>query len=168
MIRATRTVIAALLVAQLGCAGAASYQPRPSPRIAAVHVNERVYVRDGQRYEIGLFGGKGEELVAGNETATALMRKHRSKQIWSWSLFGLGLGIAIAGNALLWTEDANVFPVRGLAVSWLGIASMAAALAFSGSARHDFVNAVNIYNDSLEGPIAPGAFDALPPPPGGR
>ena len=33
---------------------------------------------------------------------------------------------------------------------------------------HDLDNAVNIYNDALEGPIAPNAFDALPPPPGGR
>jgi hypothetical protein len=168
VIRATRTVIAALFVAPLACAGAASYEPRPSPRIAAVHINGRVYVRDGQRYEIGLLGGRGEELVAGNDTATALMRKHRSKQIWSLSLLGLGLGTAIAGNVLLRADDANALPVRGLAVSWLGIASMAASLAFSYSAHHDLVNAVNVYNDALEGPIAPRAFDALPPPPGGR
>ena len=99
--RAARAVTAALLVAQLACAGASSYEPRRSPRIAAVHINGRVYVRDGQRYEISLLGGGGEELVASNEAATALMRKHRRKQIWAWSLLGLGLGTVIAGNAML-------------------------------------------------------------------
>ena len=86
------------------------------------------------------------------ETATALMRKHRNKQIWGWSLFGLGLGTSLAGNTLIWTNDTNGFPFRGLAVAWLGIAQMVASLAFFNSARHDLVNAVNIYNDAPDRP----------------
>jgi hypothetical protein len=167
MIRAVRSVGAALLVAQLACAGSASYQPRPSPRIASVHINGRVYVRDGQRYEIGLLGGGGEELVANNETATALVRKQRRKQIWATSFFGLGLGTSIAGNALFWTADAQDSR-RGLAIAWLGLVPLVVSAAFFNSARHDLENAVNIYNDALDGPIAPNAFDALPPPPGER
>lgn len=165
MIRAARSVTAALLVAQLACAS--SYEPRRSPRIAAVHVNGRVYVRDGQRYEIGVFGGGGEGLVANNDAATALMRKHQRKEIWGWSLFAVGLGTSIAGNTWLRTADAdNRRP--GLAVAWLGLVPMLASLVFFTSARHDLVNAVNVYNDALDGPIAPDAFDAAPPPPGGR
>ena len=167
MIRVVRSVSAALLVMQLACAGAASYQPRPSPRIATVHINGRVYVRDGQRYEIGLFGGGGEELVASNETASALMRKHRRKQIWATSLFGLGLGTSVAANALFWTADAPDRG-RGLAIAWLGLVPIVVSAVFFNSARHDLESAVNVYNDALEGPIAPNAFDALPPPPGGR
>ena len=166
MIRALRSVSAALLVTQLGCAGAASYQPRPSPRIASVHINGRVYVREGQRYEIGLLGGGAEELVAANETATALARKHRRKQIWATSLFGLGLGTSIAGNVLFWTADAQDRR-PGVAIAWLSLIPLVASAVFFNSARHDLENAVNIYNDALEGPIAPNAFDALPPP-GGR
>lgn len=167
MIRAIRSVGAALLVAQLACAGAASYQPRPSPRIAAVHINGRVYVRDGQRYEIGFLGGGGEELVASNEMATALVHKHRRKQIWAVSLASLGLGASIAGNALFWTADAGD-ERRGLAIVWLSLIPIVASAVFFNSARHDLDNAVNIYNDALDGPIAPNAFDPLPPPPGGR
>ena len=167
MIRAVRSVGVALLVAQLACAGAATYQPRPSPRIAVVHINGRVYVRDGQRYEIGLLGGGAEELVASNDTAVALARKHRRKQIWSMSLFGVGLGTAIAGNTLFWTADAGD-ERRGLALVWLSLIPIVASAVFFNSARHDLDNAVNIYNDALDGPIAPDAFDPLPPPPGGR
>ena len=166
MTRAARAACAALLVAQFGCAGASSYEPRRSPRIAAVHINGRVYVRDGQRYEIGLLGGGGEDLVAGNDTATALIRKHRRKQIWSGSLLGLGLGTVIAGNALFYAADDR--NGAGIAVAWIGLIPMVVSAALSNSARHDLVNAVNIYNDALEGPIAPDAFDALPPPLGGR
>jgi hypothetical protein len=167
MIRVVRSVGAALLVAQLACAGSASYQPRSSPRIASVHINGRAYVRDGQRYEIGLFGGGGDELVANNEAATALMRKHRRKEIWATSLFGLGLGTSIAGNALFWTADPQDNR-RGLALVWLGLVPMLASAVFFNSARHDLENAVNVYNDALEGPIAPHAFAPSPPPPGGR
>jgi hypothetical protein len=123
-------------------------------------------VRDGQRYEIGVLGGGGEELVAGNEAATALMRKHRRKQIWSGSLLGLGLGTVIAGNALFYAADDR--NRSGIAVAWIGFIPMVASIVLSTSARHDLVNAVNIYNDALEGPIAPDAFDPLPPPLGGR
>jgi hypothetical protein len=167
MMRAARSVGAVLLVAQLACAGAASYQPRPSPRIAPLHINGRVYVRDGQRFEIGLLGGGGgEALVAGNETATALMRKHQRKQTASWILFGLGLGTSIAGTTLVFTGDDH--ERLGVGLAWLGLLPMAISLGFSLSARHDLVNAVNVYNDALEGPIAPDAFHPLPPPPGGR
>jgi hypothetical protein len=169
VIRAVRSVAVALLVAQLACAGAASYQPRPSPRIAAVHINGRVYVRDGQRYEIGMLGGGAEELVANNEMATALAHKHRRKQVWAMSFFGLGLGASIAGNALFWTADAqDTNRARGLAIVGLTLIPIVASAAFFNSARHDLDNAVNIYNDALDGPIAPNAFDPLPPPPGGR
>ena len=169
MIGALRSVGAALVVAQLACAGAASYQPRPSPRIASVHINGRVYVRDGQRYEIGLLGGGAEELVGGNEMATALAHKHRRKQIWAVSLTCLGLGASMAGNALFWTADEHDSGrARGLAVVGLGLIPIVASAVFFNSARHDLDNAVNIYNDALDGPIAPNAFDPLPPPPGGR
>jgi hypothetical protein len=169
MIRAVRSVGAALIVAQLGCAGAASYQPRPSARIASVHINGRVYVRDGQRYEIGLLGGGGEALVASNDMATALMRKHHRKEIWGVSLFSLGAATSIAGNAMFWTADpGDSGRGRGLAIAWLGLVPIIASAVFFNSARHDVENAVNIYNDALEGPIAPDAFDPSPPPPGAR
>ena len=65
------------------------------------------------------------------------------------------------------TADSNdIGP--GIAVTWLGLVPLAVSLAFQGSARYDLVSAINVYNDALEGPIAPGAFDAPPPPPGGR
>jgi hypothetical protein len=166
MMRAVRSVGAVLLVAQLACAGAASYEPRPSPRIAALHINGRVYVRDGQRFEVGLLGGGGEALVAGNDTATALMRKHERKQTASWILFGLGLGTSIAGNTLFFNGDGH--DRLGVGLAWLGLVPMATSLVLLLSAQHDRVNAVNVYNDALEGPIAPDAFQAPPPPPGAR
>ena len=79
----------------------------------------------------------------------------------------MGLGTAIAGSAMSLTADANDRG-PGIALTWLGLVPMAASLVFLSSARHDLVNAVNVYNDALEGPIAPNAFDAPPPPPGGR
>jgi hypothetical protein len=167
MTRAVRVVSAAVLVAQLACAGAGSYEPRPSPRIAAVHINGRTYVREGQRYEIGLLGGNGEALVAGNEQATSLMRKHRRKQLWTWSLLGLAIGTEVAGGAMLATSD-EYHRGPGMAVTWLALVPLLTSLVIATSARHDLVNAVNIYNDALEGPIAPDAFEDPPPPPGGR
>lgn len=168
MSRVARSLCVAILVAQLACAGASSYEPRPSPRIAAVHINGRVYVRDGQRYEIGLLGGNGEALVAGNDAATTLARKHQHKAIWGWSLFGLGLATSITGNALVFSRDANDRPPGLVIVPLLGLLPLVASAVLLASARHDLVNAVNIYNDALDGPLAPDAFAPAAPPPGGR
>jgi hypothetical protein len=50
----------------------------------------------------------------------------------------------------------------------LGLIPMAVSFAFQSSARYDLVNAVNVDNDALGGPIAPNAFAAPSPPSGGR
>jgi hypothetical protein len=165
MTRAARAVGVALLVAQVGCA--TSYEPRRSPRIAAVHVNGRVFVRDGQRYEIGILGGNGEALVGGNEAATALMRKHRTKQIWGVSLLGLGIAAGITGQVMFQTADPHDRG-PGVLVGALALFPVLAAAVVVASSRHDLANAVNLYNDALEGAIAPDAFEPPPPPPGGR
>jgi hypothetical protein len=56
----------------------------------------------------------------------------------------------------------------GALVGALAIIPMLAAAVIVASARHDLANAVNLYNDALEGPIAPDAFEPPAPPPGGR
>ena len=92
---------AAALLATSGCAVTGTYEPRPSARISSVDATGyRIFVRDGERHEVGLLGGGAEELVRGDEAAVTEVRAHRRDRILAWSFLGLGLGGFTAGTIL--------------------------------------------------------------------
>lgn len=155
----TAVVALALLLAHAGCAVTGSYEPRPSPRISPVDVTgQRVFVRDGRRYEVGLLAGGGaEDLVRGNELALSEARKVPRNRILGWLGFGLGVGATVSGGYFGLERDRQR---SGLASELFfgGFASLLASIAFTSASNHHLVDAVDIFNDGLE-PPAP----AVPP-----
>jgi hypothetical protein len=160
----TATVVVALLFAQSGCAITGTYEPKPSRRIAPLDVAGRVYVREGRRYNVGVFGS-AEDLVRGNDLAVAEARASFRKSTAGWLLYGIGTSL-LATGIILDASRRTETPVETALI--LGsLVPLIASAPFIAGATVSRQNAVNIYNDSLEGPIDPHAFDE-PPPPGGR
>lgn len=115
---------------------------------------------------MGLLGGGAEALVAGNEQAVAHARTHRRESILGFTFLGVFAGAYAAGTYL--TLEGDDHDTLGGVVFLSSLAPLLVSTVLAVSARRELENAVNIYNDSLEGPIAPKAFDFPPPPPDGR
>jgi hypothetical protein len=157
-VNARRLVAFALLVVNGACAATGSYTPRTSPRIAVVDGRGRTFARDGRTYSLGL-AGSAEDLVAGNAVAVDHARRYRRQMITGLTLAGLGVATFATGATLgLGVAGEDRRPV-GAIVAVTSIVPNLVSLFFTSSARQDLENAVNIYNDGLDGPIAPDAFD---------
>jgi hypothetical protein len=151
------------LAAHAGCAVTGTYEPRPSPRISKLDPTGRVYVRDGRRFELGL-AGSAEDLVRGNELAVEHARRYRRRQTAALAVYGLGLASFGTGLGLLVPprrSDGRF--VAGNVLFLASSVSMIVAAVFFSSAIGNLEDAVNIYNDALEGPIVQDQ-----PVPGGR
>lgn len=147
--KATRSGCLGVALAVLATGCAATYQPQPSRRIALVHTSGRVFVRDGQRFEVGMLGGGAEALVAGNDLALSRARKLRRDSILAGSFYGLGVATFVTGAVFLTGDDE-----RGLSTGLMlgSLAPLIVSGVFFASARRELLNAVNVYNAALEGP----------------
>ena len=156
MSRAARTVAVAagLLLAHAGCAITGTYEPRPSPRITPLDVTgQRVFVRDGRRQEVGLFGGGAEELVRGDDAAVAAVRPYRRNRLLAFTLSTAGLGAFGAATYFSLERDQR-HEALGADLFFGGFLSSLVSLAFTSAATHDLMNGVTIFNDDLAAPPA--------------
>jgi hypothetical protein len=151
-----RLVALALLVVTSGgaCAARGSY----TPRIAVVDARGRTFVRDGRTFSTGL-AGSAEELVAGNAIAVDHARRYRRQAITGLTLAGVGVAAVATGAALGLGAAGEDRRGAGAIVAVTSIVPNLVSLFFTMAARQNLENAVNIYNDGLDGPIAPDAFD---------
>ncbi len=167
-----RLACSALALAALpllsGC-GAATYTPRPSPRIQMMTDNgSMVLVKNGRTYPFGMFGGQLEEAVQGNPQAEAEAHAFRTKTTTGFILNmvgsvagGVGAGVRVANQ--ISDTPSNGLMAGSIALVLGGLALSIAGSALQSSAQPHVWNAINIYNDGL--PAYP-AYPAYPTYPG--
>ncbi len=148
-----RQVIAvvALVSCTVGCSSA--YIPQPGPRVSVVmDSGSLAYVRDGKRYEGGIFGGEIEEAVRGNARAEEYARDYKNGLTTGFALSILGVG-GMIGGSVVGVAGAN----RGSdnsALTGVAIIGAGAVLDLVGAfitiaALPHLYDAVNAYNDGL-------------------
>ena len=161
-----------------GCS--TSYVPRPSPRVAVVMKGGTPsYVRDGQFYAGGGFGGDFDKAVQGNPEAEAHARAYQDGMLAGFltSLggavsMGAGVGVLVADSKRSPDDASSSAQTAGLVLIAGGLAaSIVSAVLFSNAQPHHW-DAINIYNDGLPDsmgvprpPYAPYAVPPLPPQP---
>src|SRR5579883_293125 len=103
-VRARAAALVALLApTSLGCAS--SYVPRPGPHVAMVEDSNGIsYVRDGVKYDGGLFGGDIEEAVAGDPRAEDYARQYKSGVTTGFVMSMVGVVGIVGGSGLIGAE----------------------------------------------------------------
>jgi hypothetical protein len=139
-----------------GCA--TRYQPRPGPRISIVMSGGAPkYVRDGQEFTIGPFGGGLTDAVASDPEALEAAETYESRTTTGVILVGVGALCTAAGLVLIISEVNRSPEDRDGARTGLGAGALLCAVGglLSGSivamtAPPYHWDAINIYNDHAE------------------
>jgi hypothetical protein len=136
---------AVALLVTTGCG--AVYHPRRGPRIVRA---EGGYVRDGQRYDVGMLGGGAVDLVAPNVRAAEFAGRKRSLAFKGLALYAVSLATMIAA-----IPASQAAPGRAREpVFWGLLGSGVVGVGFSiyvgerGDAA--LADAINVYNDDVE------------------
>lgn len=154
-VRARAVAVLALLApTSLGCAS--EYVPRPGPHVALVQDGGTIsYVRQGQKYDGGIFGGDIEEAVSGSPRAEAYAREYKTGMTTGFIMTMVGALGAVGGAVYLGDAEsqtpvsssaattATVVMLSGLVVELVG-AGIAAR------AQTHLYDAVNVYNDDVD------------------
>jgi hypothetical protein len=139
--RALALATALALVPAAACS--TTYQPRPDPRVGVViRRGGAFYVKDGQLTPVGPFGGDLEPLVAGHPESARLARRARRQLQVGVPLYVLGLAGIVASLAAV-SGNAR-WPLVGA-----GAAGAGTGLSLIGAGFTNGVDAVNVYNDSV-------------------
>jgi hypothetical protein len=152
-------LVAGLVSCTLGCSSA--YVPQPGPRLSVIMDHGSLaYVRDGKKYEGGLFGGDIEEAVQGNAEAELYAHKYKTGMEAGFAttmggVAGLLGGLVVTGlGAESQTKNLTV-PVTGLVIMGVGlVAYLTGAFVMLNAVPHLY-DAVNAYNDGVPPPPAP-------------
>ena len=144
-----RLGVMVLIAAQALVACTSAYQPRRTSHVAMVMEAGRFQLdRNGQRYDLGLFGGDLEEAVAPHAAAMDHAATYRHQLLGGFALsvaaavpLGVGLGMTLDQNA------------RGTE-SWTGPSQLVGAvvayvvgLSLVTGAQTHLYDAINEYND---------------------
>ncbi len=172
MRRAWGMAAAALtLVALVGCSSA--YTPRPGRRLSVLMQGGKVvYVRDGQRFDHGAFGSGLQKAVRGVPQAEAAAGEYHERSVngviaLSLSLVAIIVGAGRMGYHLSQEHNPDYIDV-GLLVG--GFVAYGYGLHQIATAQPYLYDAINIYNDSVEGfvPRPPPGGAWVPPAPAPR
>jgi hypothetical protein len=164
----SRLALAAMGASTLGCSS--TYMPRPSPRVSLVmDSGSYAYVRDGKKYEGGLFGGDLDEAVKGNPEAEHYASAYKGGIATGFVLslvgaVGIGVGAGVAGSELAnQPPGSSSVPVTGLVVMGAGLlVSIIGDVVILNAAPHLF-DAINAYNDGLQAAAPPAPAQAPAP-----
>jgi hypothetical protein len=153
--------VAFFLCSTVSCAS--SYVPQPSPRVSLVmeEGGGYGYVRDGQKYAGGLFGGDIDKAVQGNPKAEAYARAYKTGRATGFTLTTIGLAGVLGGLTVLGVDSsqsrATSVPPTGFIIAGAGLfVELIGAILTLNALPHLF-DAVNAYNDGLLGGPPPGA-----------
>jgi hypothetical protein len=156
-----------LLSSSLGCSS--SYVPATSPRLSIVMEGGRYsYVRDGKKFDAGVFGGDIDEAVRGNPKAEKYARQYKNGLVTGFVLTMLGTaglvaGLAVAASDAPQQPSGQPFPPTGPVIALTGAAiEIVGVIVTTAAFPHQF-DAVNVYNDGVAPP--PPAPSPQPPPP---
>jgi hypothetical protein len=138
-----------------GCAS--SYTPRPSPYLAPVELAGcSGYMRDGQCFAPGFWGGGGLSLVKGVPAAEARMQPYRSERT-ATNLFALlSLATVSAANvaalaALLGDQSqSGKWVIAGFVLVDVAIVSAIFAAHYGRKSHRTRLESVNLYNQAVE------------------
>jgi hypothetical protein len=148
-----RAAIALLVSFSLGCSS--GYTPLRSPRVAIVmEGGSHAYVRDGVKYEGGLFGGDIEAAVQGNPRAEAEARTYKNLVVGGFALSIAGETSALAGVVLMGKDATQnqAMSTPGPILLGAGLLAYLVGLGLLFSGPPHLFDAVNIYNDGLSPP----------------
>jgi hypothetical protein len=136
---------------QTSCA--TTYEPRPGRHISAADAVDRTFVRDGQRFTLGFFGGGGAEaLVAGNDRAIAQARTYRHLRTAGLVTCATTLAaVALSAGLLLRINDSRAYETAGVVTLSASVPAAIGCGVLVGESRGALLNAINIYNDSVDG-----------------
>jgi len=178
----TRAVVLLALLAptSLGCAS--SYVPRPGPHVALAQDGGTIsYVREGVKYDGGIFGGDIEEAVSGSQRAEEYAHEYKTGMTTGFIMTMVGAlgaigGAVWMGDAASQTPVSNSGMTSATIVLISGIVVELVGAGIAARAQAHLFDAVNAYNDDVDtgrvraapqvyGPpaVAP-ASTALPPP----
>jgi hypothetical protein len=183
-VRARALVLVVLLApTSLGCAS--SYVPRPGPHVALVQDGGTIsYVRDGVKYDGGIFGGDIDQAVSGSPRAEEYASQYKNGMTTGFVLTMIGSVGLIGGASLLGAEEAQTpswdsTTTTAMIVMLSGLVVELVGAGIAARAQTHLYDAVNVYNDDVDTgwlraappgfappappPVAP-ASPALPPP----
>ena len=126
------------------------------------------YVRDGKKYEGGIFGGQLEEAVQGNEQAEEYAHEYKTGTVTGFALSTVGLAALIGGVVLLavqaaQTPSGQTVPPTGLFIALGGLGLDIAGNIVALNAQPHMTDAINAYNDGLlRRPSSPPAAHGPP------
>ena len=172
-VRARALVLVTLLApASLGCAS--EYVPRPGPHVALVQDGGTIsYVREGVKYEGGIFGGDIEEAVSGSQRAQEYAREYKTGMTTGFVLTMIG-ALGAVGGAVWLGDAASQTPVSdsGMTSATIvlisGIVVELVGAGIAARAQTHLYDAVNVYNDDVDtGRVraGPNVYGPPPPPP---
>lgn len=145
-----RFVASLLLLALTACSTA--YVPRRTSRLALVMDGGRHQLdRNGQRYELGLFGGELEEAVAPNAQAMDHAASFR-QQLLSGFVLGIASSIPIGVGVGMTLDDSRRGRDNVLGPSLLlgGLVAYAVGMGLIVGAQPHLYDAINTYNDWVD------------------
>jgi hypothetical protein len=118
------------------------------------------YMRDGKKYEGGLFGGDIEEAVHGNPRAEEYAHQYKTGMVTGFilSMLGataVGVGGGVIGAQAAETSNGQSLPPTGLIVMGAGLVVEITGLIIELNAMPHMTDAINAYNDGIALPSAP-------------
>jgi hypothetical protein len=154
MIGRCTAALSAVLVVAFGTGCSSAYIPRRSARLSMrMDSGSLVYERDGKKFVGGLFGGDLDEAVQGVPLAEKYAADYKTGVTGGFVLVLAGAAGVVAGTSL----DASEYSQRGSSVpGWstigAGLVAYLAGLAWMLSSQPHLYDAVNAYNDAVDGP----------------
>jgi hypothetical protein len=156
MSRRAATLLLLVPLAPLAIGCSSSYTPAASPRASLVMAGGTLaFVRDGKKYEGGLFGGNLEEVVRGSPQAQEYAHQYKSGMVTGFALTMIGLAAALGGlvltssDAVRVSQNGESLPPTGLLIAGGGLLVELVGLAIESNAAPHLYDAINAYNDSL-------------------
>lgn len=141
------------------CAG--GYLPRPTrhARLVQDYGGHAVY-KDGIRYEVGFFGDGLTIALADNPHAHAYAQQYYDDNRNGMLLYVLGLVGIVASPVVAFSGNSDSGRVTGsqvgtmLALMGAGLAASTVGVVFLAQAPRRLHDAINVYNDDIDAPLA--------------
>jgi len=161
----SRPIASVIVVAFLGGCST-QFIPRAPGRVGVTMEDGKlVYVRDGQRYEHGLFGGGLVDAVHGNAAATTAANEFHGRVRSGFIAGMIGLAATIGGTTFALEEAGNDRGDAALASALVALGGLILAgvgAGYATSAEPYRLDAINIFNDAPP-PAAPPGWSASAP-----
>jgi hypothetical protein len=164
--RSSAIAIALLATFTVGCS--TSYVPAVGPRLSVImEGGSPAYVKDGKKYDGGIFGGDIEEAVKGSATAEEYAHEFKTGVITGFALTLIGAAGVVGGasfSAAQLGHDSGEAPTAGLLTTAAGLVLYVVGLGVTFAAIPHFYDAVNAYNDQFDQRYPGGTAPPAPPP----